>query len=161
MFKIILLLFVTTFVSAKSFNFTELRYRDAIERSIELQGEISFLEDGLNIYYPKKLKNLEYKNGVLIYSENSKEIELNDIQSAQITRYFDILILLHNGDESSLEEMFEVSHDFGGTMLKPKGSIKNYIDSIELFKEKKALKYVKLFLKNSDYITITIHDETD
>jgi hypothetical protein len=42
--------------------------------------------------------------------------------------------------------------------LKPKGMIKNYVKNIETYKENTRLKYVKLFLKNSDYITITIDD---
>ena len=160
MFKLVtlLVLFYTSLFSS-SFNFTELRYSDAIQKSIELKGVIEFYKDGLKVSYPKNAKEIEYIDGDISYKESGKEVSLGEIQKIQIMRYFDVLVLLHSGDESSLDEMFEVKKDFGGTILIPKGEVKNYIDSIELLKDKKLLKYVKLYLKNSDHIMITIHDE--
>lgn len=160
MIKIILLVFIyTNILLANSFNFQELRYSDAIGKSIELEGQISFLKDGLKIFYPKINKRLEYEDNTLKYIENGQEIELDDIQSEQIMKYFDILILLHHGDEDGYDGKFEVTKVDNLTILKPIGMIKNYINNIEMIKNKTQLKKVKLFLKNSDYITINIDDE--
>jgi hypothetical protein len=160
MFKVIFLLLVTVnFLIANSFNFSELRYNDATGKYKQLDGKITFLEDGLKIFYPKGSKLLEYENDNLIYKEKNKEIELNDMQSQQIMYYFDVLILLHTGDEKAYDGIFSVSKNNGMTILKPLGSIKNYINNIEIIKEDEELKQVKLFLKNNDSITITIDDK--
>ncbi len=159
MFKIITIFIIfTNILVAESFNFSELRYNDAIGKTILLEGKIDFFKEGLKILYPKSAKSLEYKDDNLIYKEGEKEVVLGDMQSAQIMRYFDILILLHYGDDSSYEDMFEVTKKMDVTYLKPLGMIKNYVNNIETYKENARLKYVKLFLKNSDYITITIDD---
>lgn len=160
MFKILLFgfLIVSDLISS-IYNFKEIRYSDAIGRSIEMQGQIEFLKDGLNIFYPKTSKSLEYKDNFLKYIDDAKEIDLQESQKEQIKVYFDILILLHNGDEEAMDEMFEITRDAKTIVLKPKADIKNYITKIELLKPNKQLKSVKLFLKNSDNITINIDDE--
>lgn len=153
-----LLLFVS-FAIAETYNFTELRYSDATGRYTQLEGKISFNKDGLNIQYPKSARELDYKNDTLVYLEDKKEVDLENMQATQMMQYFDILILLHSADESELQEMFEVDKSSDKTRLKPTGSVKYYINSIELTKENNKLKYVKLFLKNSDNISIKIDDE--
>jgi hypothetical protein len=148
-----------TTLSAQSYDFTELRYSDAIGKFTQLEGKITFKPEGLDIEYPKSKRALEYDGEDIIFYENEKERELPSAQASQMARYFDILKLLHEGDASELEENFEVKEKDGQTLLKPKGAIKYYIEHIELIKENKELKYVKLFLKNSDYITINISNE--
>ncbi len=160
MFKIIIgLILFTNLIVAGSFNFTETRYSDALDKSQKLEGQIEFLKNSLKIIYPKTQRELEYADDVLTYKENSKEIELDQKQQEQIMRYFDIIIMLHHGDESVLEEMFEVSKEDDITLLVPTGVMKNYITKIELKKESKFLSFVKFYFKNSDYIAINIDDE--
>ena len=144
---------------ADTYHFTEIRYSDATELSTQLEGEIDFHEHGLDIKYPKSARELKYKNNTLVYLEENKEIALEEVQASQIMQYFDVLILLHNGDESELQEIFEIHNSAEKTLLKPKGTLKYYIDTIELFQEQKRLKRVKLFLKNNDEISIDIDDE--
>ncbi len=159
MYKIIItLLIYSNLLIANSFSFSELRYSDAIGKSILLNGEIEFFESGLSILYPKKDVLIEYKDDSLLYKESGEEIELNDMQVKQIIQYFDILILLHFGDASDYSDMFEVTQKDDISYLVPMGMVKNYIKKIEMLKENKKLNYVKLFLQNNDYITITIND---
>lgn len=160
MFKIFFSLLITiNLLIAASFNFSEVRYSDAIGKHIQLNGQITFLENGLKIYYPKNARSLHYENDSLIYKEHGEEIALGSLQAGQIMSYFDMLILLHNGDEKAYDGMFEVEKKDDIIMLKSIGSIKNYVTNIEMLKEKDILKQVKLFLKNDDTITITIDDE--
>lgn len=144
---------------AETFSFTELRYSSATDLRTQLKGKISFNENGLSIIYPKSARELRYENDTLIYLEENKEVALEEGQKTQIMQYFDVLRLLHSGDESELEEMFEIDKKGEETLLKPTGSVKYYIDYIELTKEQNRLKRVKLFLKNSDNISINIDDE--
>ena len=146
-------------VASDSFNFSELRYSDAIGKHIQLKGKITFLQNGLKVFYSKFFKSLHYENDSLIYKENDKEIDLNDIQAGQIMSYFDILILLHKGDEKAYDGVFNVAKEGGLIILEPIGSIKNYIKNIEMLKEKGELRQVKFFLKNNDSITISIDEK--
>ncbi len=160
MFKTALaLLIIGASLFGEAYNFTELRYSDATGRYTQLEGTIDFTSDGLTINYPKAARELKYKNNFLTYFENDKEVALDEMHVTQITQYFDILKLLHNGDESEFKEMFEIDKSSTKTLLKPLGSMKSYIDYIELIKNENRLKYVKLFLKNSDNISINIDDE--
>ena len=144
---------------ADSYNFTELRYSDATGRYSQVEGQISFGKNALNVKYPNAARELDYKDEVLDYYEDDKEVELDERQAEQIMRYFDVLKLLHSGDESELKETFEINKGSEKTLLKPLGSMKRYIESIELIKEENRLKYVKLFLKNGDNVSVNIDDE--
>lgn len=158
--KIIFSLLLTiNLLTAESFNFSEVRYSDAIGKYIQLDGQISFLKNGLKISYPKNSKSLHYENDSLVYKQHNKVMDLSTLQASQIMSYFDILILLHKGNEKAYDGVFETKKNANTTTLKPKGSIKNYIAKIEMQKEQDKLKRVKLFLNNNDYITITIDDE--
>jgi len=150
----------STLLFAQSYNFTELRYSDAINHYTQLEGKIAFQKDGLDIQYPKTGKELHYKDGELHYFENGKEISLSDIQAGKIIQYFDILMLVHSGDENELKDMFSLEKANDEDILKPLGSLKDYIDHIILRKENNSLQYMKLFLQNSDTISITINNET-
>ncbi len=151
--------FFSSLVFAQSYHFTELRYSDAINHYMQLEGTIDFYKDSLDIKYPKIAKELDYKDGELLYYEKSKEVALSELQKFKMIRYFEILILLHNGDVHELNEMFTIEHTSDGERLLPLGRLKSYLKYILLRKEKNSLKYIKLFLQNSDTISITIHDK--
>ena len=160
MFKLFSLLFLlVTALFAESYSFSELRYTDAIGRSAQLDGEINFTQDGLVIKYPKNATELVYDGESIVYLKNGKESTLKAEQESNMIRYFDILKMLHEGDESELKNRFQITKSADMTLLTPTGMIKHYLNKIELTKENKQLRYVKLFLKNSDYITINIDDE--
>lgn len=160
MIKIVsLLLMFLSSVIADSYNFTELRYSDATARYLQLEGEISFFPEGLDIKYLKSKRELHYSKEVLTYTQEGKEMALDEMQQERIIRYFDVLRLLHVGDESELREMFTIEDFMQNSVLKPLGSLKYYIERIELNKDAGRLKYVKLFLKNGDNISISIHNE--
>lgn len=156
--KTIIFLLLASSLFAQTYNFTELRYSDAINRSIQVEGKISFNIDGLNISYPQSAREIDYKNDTLIYYENDKEVSLPEMQASKMMQYFDILRLLHKGDESELEGMFEIENKSNIKILKPLGAIKNYINLIEFRKYDNELKYIKLFLQNNDTISININD---
>ena len=160
MFKIIILLLMyANILFAGTYPFSELRYNDALGRSSLLEGKITFSKNALNINYSNDKKILDYRDGNLTYMENKKKVEISDQQAQGIVQYFEILMMIHSGDESSLQNEFDIKKMQDSTVLTPTGSIKYYIDKIELFKDKEQLKQVKLFFKNHDYITISIDNE--
>lgn len=156
---IIQILIYTNLLFAGNYSFSEIRYSDALEKSMTLEGEIRFLKDGLNIKYLESKKSLDYNNGILKYFEDSKEIEMPIEQTQKIIQYFEILILIHNSNDESLKDIFLVKKTDDKTELVPTDILANYVIKIELLKTEEKLKEIKLFLKNSDYIKISIYDE--
>ncbi|MDB2562667.1 hypothetical protein N9X61_03590 [Sulfurimonas sp.] len=160
MFKVIVILVIYISASfADTFHFKELRYSNAIDKAIEIEGQIRFMKNGLKIFYPQGLKSIKYQNDIIVYKEDNQETELGIGQQRQLASYFDILILLHQGNESAYKDMFEVSKRDLIVTLEPTGMLEDYIKKIETFREKEMLKEVKIFLQNDDYIVITIYDE--
>jgi len=160
MYKILFALFIfSTFVFAESFHFHEVRYSNALDKSKKLEGNISFVKNGLLIDYTDEKQSLHYVNATLVYSKNGKIVMLDAKSAQRIKEYFDILMLLHDADEKKLEEDFIVEKDVKALLLIPKTMIKNFIKKIKLTKEKNELKSVQLILNNGDLITINISNE--
>lgn len=159
MSKIIILILTFLIANADSFNFTELRYIDALDKSIELRGEISFFKNGLSINYKESKKSLHLKEEKLTYIQDGKDMTLDESKKQKIIQYFEIIILLHNSDEKLLKTMFDIEIGGEKTLLKPKGTMRHFVTHIELVQKENNLKKIKLFFKNSDYIIIKIDDE--
>lgn len=160
MIKIIFsFLFSMSMLAASSFQFNEQRYSDAISKYINVDGEISFLKDGLEVFYPKNSVTLHYENNTLTYTREDKEKPIPQEQAQQIMQYFDILLLIHKNDDEAYKKVFKLQVKDNLTLLEPLGSIKDYISSIEISKKANLIKKVKIFLRNNDNITITINDE--
>lgn len=160
MFKAALI--VSIFISlalSSSFNFSEVRYSDAIDKSIEFHGKITFLEDGLFIEYKDINKSLKYSADSLAYVQDGQKIKLSEVEAQKIIQYFNVLMLLHSDNEELLSTQFSIEKLQDKSILKPKGDLEKFIKKIEIIKIDNMLKEVKLFLKNNDTIKISIQDE--
>ncbi|MEA2092163.1 MAG: hypothetical protein U9O83_07350, partial [Campylobacterota bacterium] len=89
MSKIIILILSFLIANADSFNFSELRYSDALDRSIELKGDISFLQNGLTINYKEAKKSIQLLDDKLLYTEDEEEITLDDSKIEKITYQYE------------------------------------------------------------------------
>ena len=156
---IIFLLLLVNYLLATTYDFTEVRYSDALDKKIKFQGTITFVEDGLSIKYPKENKSLTYKNNVLIYEEDDKKISLENIQERKVIQYFKILILVHNANINEIKNIFTVIEKNSKTILLPITSLSQYIKKVELLKYNNKLNQIQLFLQNNDSIKININNE--
>jgi len=143
---------------ASSYNFLETRYSDALAKSMQLRGVISFI-DGLKIAYNNSDRVLVYEDGELELLEDDESVDLDEGEALKIAQYFEIILMLYNGDEKRIDEEFIVTKLDSKSMLIPKGDLKEYMFKIELKREDKNLKEIKMFLSNYDKITISILDE--
>ena len=153
----ILLIFLTT-TYASSYNFLETRYSDALAKSMQLKGVITF-DDGLKIEYENTSKALVYEDGELELLEDGESVDLDEGEALKIAQYFEIILMLYKGDEKRIAEEFIVTKLDSKSMLIPKGDLQEYMFKIELKQEDKNLKEIKMFLSNYDKITISILDE--
>jgi len=152
-----LLLFTALFAS--SYNFHEIRYSDALDKSMTLEGEITFKKDGLAIKYKESNRALNYEDSELEYFEDGELLEIDEEEAMKIAEYFEIIILLYSGDEDALNAAFEVTKEGSLSFLIPLGEMRHHISKIKLKRGDERLRMIQLFLSNSDNITISIEDE--
>jgi hypothetical protein len=157
----LLLSFFLLFSALYGLPFTEIRYSDAFNKSVTLQGNITFGDERVSIAYKENNESLFYDDGDLTIYENGKEHPLDAMQEERMAAFFDILLLLHSNNQRLLEENFDIKHTKAYDILLPKGDMQEYIKKIEIARVKGELSFVKLFLKNSDTITIKIENETE
>lgn len=157
--KIVLVIFMMfSSVFANSYNFTETRYSDALERSKLLTGVISFGE-GVQVEYKNSTQSLVYEDEELELLEDGESVELDESEALKIAQYFEIILMLYRGDEEKIQEEFIQTQLEKRTLLVPKTELSNYMFKIELKREEKQLKEIVMFLSNYDKITISIDDE--
>ena len=160
MIKIFLLL--TLFITlsfAKSFHFSELRYSDALDKSRELHGIISFGEESLKIEYEADKTTLLYEDEELTMLKDKEEVTLDESEAMKISQYFAIILLLYEGDADKMKELFSISQSEDKTLLLPKEEMQEYIQKIVLVRKAGQLKSLQLYLTNDDNIKISIEDE--
>jgi len=152
-------LLLVSSVMAKSYHFSEERYSDALAKSINLEGIISFGNASLEIHYEESDNRLVYEDEELTRYESDEEVELDENEALKIAQYFEIIILLYEDDKEKLQEEFTSDKMSDTTTLFPKGEMKEYIKKILLVHQNDDLKSLKLYLNNDDTIKISIEDE--
>lgn len=155
---IILLLLLSLSLFSKKFHFTEERYSCAIDKSILLQGDISFLDNTLLIKYDNSDKSLLYTNNKLTYTVDKEITTLDSVQENRLIIFFKVLLMIYNQD-AQYKEAFEITTANSSEILKPKTIMKKYISEIVLYRDEKKIKEIKLFLNNNDFIKIVIDNE--
>lgn len=156
---IVFTLLTVTFLMAKSYHFKETRYSNAIQKSMNLSGEISFFEDGLEIKYDNSEKLLLYEDGDVEFMNGEEEILLSNEEYIKLAQYFEIILLINNNNEIELQEVFKIQKNSKNIVLTPHTDLKEYMSRVELKREELYLKELKIFLRNSDIIKISIENE--
>ena len=160
MIKIFLLLSIFISLSfAKSFHFSEVRYSDALDKSRELHGLISFGKESLKIAYEADKTTLLYEDEELTMFKDTEEVTLDESEAMKISQYFAIILLLYEGDTDKVNELFSISKIEDETLLLPKEEMQEYIQKIVLVRREGELKSLQLYLTNDDNIKISIEDE--
>jgi len=154
-----LLLLFASLAFAQSYKFSELKYIDAIGRYSQRDGVITFTKDGLDIKYPKSKNEFYYDGSKIKYLQNHKEQTLTEKQANNMMFYFNILKMLHKGDNTELKKHFTVTQKDKALTLTPTDFLKYYIKKIVKTKGAKNLQDVKIFFNNGDSIVISIHNE--
>ena len=157
LFLIVLMLISSLF--SKTYNFTETRYSDAFDSSLDLDGIISFKKHGLKINYKNDNREILYEDSLLVIKENEKVLDIDAMQIQSVSSFFEILLMIYNNDEVALKENFILKNIENKIELQPKNNISQHIEIISVLKVQEQTKEVKLFLKNGDSITIRIDDE--
>jgi len=137
--------------------FTETRYLYALDKTITLEGFITFGEQNIVIEYTKpESKVLTYfEEKLTIQDQNGYQIV--DAQSMPSMNYFFMIIkAVHDENSVLLNSFFEAKTEGDETLLSPKGVAAEVLEEVRLSRHAKKLKSLHVKIKNGDRITIEI-----
>lgn len=137
--------------------FKETRYLYALDKTIELEGFITFGEQNIVIEYVKP------ESKVLTYFEEKLTIQdqngynVIDAQSMPSMNYFFLIIkAVHDENSLLLDSFFEATTKGDETLLSPKGVAAEVLEEVRITRQATKLKSLHVKIKNGDRITIEI-----
>jgi len=151
MFKFLLVsILLTLTLSAKTIQFSEEKYHEALDTSFTKKGKITFLENSLEILYEAEKSKLIYSEDLLIIKskEESKEINLKD--KPQINMFFTLIRGIYFEDKELLSNFFNLTNDDKVYTLTPKPITSNYIDKVLYKKTKEKLDFLEIYFSSKD-----------
>lgn len=157
MFRVLLVILLSIEAFGQSFSFLETRYSDALEKSFELEGVITFNGEQIILEYIKpQEKVIVYFEGA-ISLQDSNGYQIINFETSPSIHYFFILIkALHVKDKEQLEAFFEWREFDNEILLLPKDVTQNIIRNVKVLYKNDMLESLHVSLKNSDWIRIEI-----
>jgi hypothetical protein len=139
-------------------NFQEEKYIDIIGESFLKKGTLEFDNKKIKLQYKGSDKVLIYKEDTLILKE-SNEIKSIDLKEKEHLKMIFLLIeAIYKDDMEILKEFFILSKEDTRNILKPTGTLKNYINYVA-FKKNKTLEFIIIDMKNQNKTTIRQIDD--
>ena len=139
--------------------FKETRYLYALDKTIELEGFITFGEQNIVIEYVKP------ESKVLTYFEEKLTIQdqngynVIDAQSMPSMNYFFLIIkAVHDENSVLLDSFFETTTKGDETLLSPTGVAAEVLEEVRITRQVTKLKSLHVKIKNGDRITIEIRN---
>jgi hypothetical protein len=149
----LLLIFIIELTNA-SMKFRENRYISALDRNIELKGELSIKNDILSINYTSTNESIIYhKDSVSI--DNSMGKRVIPYSENKNIKYIGLFIKnIIKNDYNTISQVFTLKEIKDELKLTPKEAIKHIIESIKISKNGDKIKHIVIYLKNGDKIKI-------
>ncbi|MEW6551509.1 MAG: hypothetical protein AB1389_05185 [Campylobacterota bacterium] len=161
MFKFLLgfmLSWLCLFAQDSVSKFSETRYINAINKTINLRGEIAFSTNSIKIDYIEPKQSIIYENEVL-HITNEKGNKSININSEPIMGYFFMIIkAIHDNDYVLIESYFDMKQTDLSTKLIPKDIAKKYIEEITFTKTNTVLQSLRVITTKKDRIEIEVID---
>ena len=159
--KIIVLfsLFFLSLCANDSAAFKETRYLYALDKTISLEGFITFGEQTIVIEYVKpESKVLTYFEDKLTI-QDAKGYQTIDAQSMPSMHYFFMIIkAVHEQNSVLLDSFFDATTQGDETLLSPKGVAAEVLEEVRIVRQAAKLKSLHVKIKNGDRITIEVMD---
>ena len=139
--------------------FKETRYLYALDKTITLEGFITFGEHNIVIEYVKpESKVLTYFEEKLTI-QDQKGYKVIDAQSMPSMNYFFMIIkAVHDENSVLLDSFFEAKTEGDETLLSPKGVAAEVLEEVRIIRQATKLKSLHVKIKNGDRITIEIRN---
>jgi len=155
MFKYILVLVFFTFtINAKTIQFSEEKYFESLEMTFYKKGKITFLKDKIEVVYDNDTTVLTYSDNLLIKQKGLDKIEVDLRTKPAIKMFFVLFEAIYFDKEKILQAYFTKKTINGVTTLRPNKNIAAYIHSVDYKKRDKHLEFLKIHMRNNDRILI-------
>lgn len=137
--------------------FKETRYLYALDKTITLEGFITFGEQNIIIEYVKpESKVLTYFEEKLTI-QDSNGYKVIDAQSMPSMNYFFMIIkAVHDENKTLLGSFFDATQNGDETVLTPKGVAAEVLEEVRILRQAAQLKSLHVKIKNGDRITIEV-----
>lgn len=155
MFKLLLILQLLIYnLVAQDVDFTESKYIDALDLSVEKKGKIEINKEYIKLAYPKEKKIFTFLKNKIISIQDEKEKILLYEENIQLEIFYILIKAIYFQNSSLLDDYFEIKEEKETTTLIPNDYISSVIDFIEYKKEKDYLNFLKIHFVNGDRIDI-------
>ena len=158
--KIFLALFIFSLsLFADSFSFKESRYIYSIDKTIEMEGKITFKSNGMYIDYSKpEVRHIRYNSKAMdVVNSEGKIIQHIDLNEEPMMKvYMEFLERLYRGDFDALSDDFKVQKTETTVILTPIPPVDKVVTSVLVHKNSKGLQQIKTKMSSGDEITIHI-----
>jgi len=158
--KIVISMLLTTLaLFGGSYAFKESRYIYSIDKTLQMQGKISFDEKGMRIdYSAPEVRHIVYDGlsmeVVKADGEVIQHVDLNEQPMMKV--YMDFIHKLYRSDYEALSDNFKISKTQTVVLLAPIPPIDKVIKSVVIHKTPKGLSQIKTKMSNGDVITLHI-----
>lgn len=140
-------------LNASIINFEEEKYIEVIDNTVTKKGTLEFKDNKIKLQYKNSDKILIYSDDTLLIKtdEETQELDLNN--QLALKAIFLLIEAIYKNDIALLEEFFIIKKDQSIYTLNPKEILQNYIEVVELKKDKK-LDYITIQMTNGNKTTI-------
>lgn len=139
--------------------FKETRYLYALDKTIELEGFITFGEQNIIIEYAKpESKVLTYFEEKLTIQDQNGYKVIDTQRMPSMNYFFMIIKAVHDENNVLLNSFFEAKTEGEETLLSPKGVVAEVLEEVRITRQATKLKSLHVKIKNGDRITIEIRN---
>jgi len=154
MYKLFLILILTTFSFASSINFKEEKYVSALQTSVYKDGNINIQDNKITVSYKNLNSSYIFYDSYFILKDKDNEQQLNYEDSVELSLFYKLISFIYKNRQDSIEDFFKIENIEGIYNLIPNEYISNAIDKIEFKKNLDKLEFLKIYFRNEDYIKI-------
>ncbi len=158
--KIAALLFLAVLtLMAGGYDFKETRYVYSIDKTLQMQGRITFDDKGMRIDYTEPdIRTIIYDGLSMNVVDRDgnvlQHVELNEEPMMKV--YMDFIYKLYRSDYAALRENFTINESITVVMLTPIAPIDKVIKSVVVRRNAKGLQEILTRMSNGDEITLHI-----
>ncbi len=156
---LVVILIFSLSLLADSFHFKESRYIYSIDKSLEMEGRITFERNGMHIDYSEpEVRHILYTGRAMdVVDSNGNVIQHIDLNKEPMMKiYMDFLEKLYRGDYDALRDDFKVQKTETVVILTPIAPIDKVVTSVLVHKNSKGLQQIKTKMSSGDEFTIHI-----
>jgi len=144
---------------AGSFSFNETRYIYSIDKTLEMEGKITFDTNGMHIDYTQpEVRHIRYNGRAMdVVDSDEKIIQHIDLNEEPMMKvYMGFLEKLYRGDYDGLSDDFKVLKTEMVVILTPIPPVDKVVTSVLVHKNSRGLQQIKTKMSSGDEITIHI-----